>query len=80
MAKKRNRATGKRPGRFVVYTLAKRGRGYRTLGRFHRKETARSFAQAESLAREGTVYVDEELGRGKGEPIATYVSGRSMRI
>lgn len=70
----------KKPGRFVVYTLASTGRSYHTLGRFASKAPAVKLAKVESIARESTVYVDEILGKNKGEPIATFVSGMSMRI
>ena len=70
----------KKPGRFVVYKLASTGRSNRTLARFHDRTTACSFARAESIDRETTVYVDEILGRNQGEPIATYSSGMSVRI
>ena len=66
--------------RFVVYKLARNGVGYHTLRRFTKREAARAFAQVESIKRESTIYVDEELGKGKGEPIATFTSGMSVRI
>jgi hypothetical protein len=75
-----------KPGRFLVYTYARKNAqlGNRArakhLARFHDRQAATKFAAAESIALEGTVYVDEILGRNKGEPIATYVSGMSMRI
>jgi hypothetical protein len=73
-------AAKKKSGRFVVYKLATTGRSDHTLGRFHKKELAKKFAQIESIKRECSVYVDEIFGKNKGEPIATYTSGRSMRI
>jgi len=68
----------KRRGRFLVWTMTRKGNA-RDLGRFNKREVALAMAMSESIARESSVYVDEDRATGS-EPIATYTSGMSMRI